>query len=186
MIPAAAHADRVLLDTSALVSFAQAGQLIYLVRYLGERGTVALDVQVEIQRHQLSRFPELRVLGNLGWPPGGPVALPVELLADARDLRRLHRKPGEHQDANRGEIATVLIAAKVGALAVLDDGLGKKLARFRSLPFLTTPQLAAEMAAAGEIDADLALQVFSAAVTSRAVAPSDVERAIAAAREALR
>ncbi|MBX5441926.1 MAG: hypothetical protein IRZ32_10420 [Solirubrobacteraceae bacterium] len=183
MIPVAAHAERVLLDTSALVSFAQARQLFYLVQYLGQRGSVALDVQVEIERHQVGRFPDLKTLAMLRWPPGGPLALPADLLVDARDLRRLHRQPGEHPDANAGEIATVLLAARLGALAVLDDRLGRRLARFRGLPFLTTPQLAAEMVATGAIDADMALAVFRAARHS--AAPADVEAAVAAAREAL-
>jgi len=184
VIEAAARFERVLLDTSVLVSFGQAGQLFQLVQYLGERGSVVLDVEVEVRRLAAGRFPDLKTLALLRWPPGGSIALPTHLLADARDLQRTRSRPGAEPAENRGEIATVLLAQHQGALAILDDRLGRDLARFRGLPYLTTPQLAAEMVVAGATDEELALRVFAAA-TSQPVGPQDVAEAVARARTAL-
>jgi hypothetical protein len=64
------------------------------------------------------------------------------LLADAADLRRLHSAPGAHEAANRGEIATALLAGRLGdTVAITDDDLGKRLCRTRGVPRLSTAQL---------------------------------------------
>ena len=146
MIPVAARAEQVLLDTSAFINFADGGALFQLAGYLGQRAVVALDVDIELRRNAASRFPALKTLALLQWPGGEPLALPPELLGDAASLRRLHSKPGAHEDANRGEIATALLAGRTpGAVVIMDDKLGKQLCRTRAVPRLSSAQLAAEM-----------------------------------------
>ena len=84
----------------------------------------------------------------LRWPPGEPLDLPVHLLADAEGIRRVNAEPGDHEDRNRGEIATALIAHDRGdTLVVMEDRLGKRLCQLRRLPRLSTAQLIAEMVA---------------------------------------
>lgn len=185
MIVVARRATRVLLDTSPFISFAQCGSLIPLARYLGDTAAVALDVALELRRNAAGRFPELKTLDKLRWPTGDPLALPPDLLADAESLRRLHARAGAHESENRGEIATVLLAARLGdAIVILDDELGKKLARFRSLPRLSTAQLAAEMVAAAALDEDSGLAIFDVA-TPRGVGKSEFSAAVGRAQSAM-
>jgi len=169
----ARRATTVLLDTSPFISFAQAGALIPLAQYLGDRAAIVLDVANELRRNAAGRFPQLTTLDMLRWPSGEPRSLPPELLADADALRRLHSPIGAHEAANRGEIATVLLAARVqDALVVMDDELGKKLCRMRGVDRLSTAQLAAEMVAAGGVYEASGFGVFDAATPAHVGRPA--------------
>lgn len=155
MIALARDAPRVLFDTSPLVNLGQTGLLFQVVGYVGARGAITRDVANEIQRN-LQRFPDLRSLAMLRWPPGEPLDLPVRLLADAEGIRKVNAEPGDHPDRNRGEIATALLAHSLGdTLTVMEDRLGKQLCKLRGVPRLSTAQLVAEMVAAdavGEVE----------------------------------
>ena len=185
MIAVAGRAKRVLLDTSAFINFAEGGALIQFSGYLGERAIVALDVDIELKRNAAGRFPALKTLGMLKWPSGEPLGLPPDLLADAEALRRLHAGIGVHEGANRGEIATALLAGRLGdAVVIMDDQLGKQLCRTRAIARLSSAQLAAEMTAAGALDYDTGLRVFGAATPDHVGRP-EFEKALERAREAL-
>lgn len=185
MIAVAGSAERVLLDTSAFINFADGGALIQLSGYLGPRAAVALDVDVELRRNAADRFPALKTLGMLGWPQDEPLALPPDLLADAEALRRLHSPAGAHEDANRGEIATALLAGRIGTcVVIMDDALGKELCRTRGVARLSSAQLAAEMVVAGALDRETGLRVFDAA-TPRGVGEREFDGAVAKARAAV-
>jgi predicted nucleic acid-binding protein len=180
----ARRATTVLLDTSPFISFAEAGALIPLAQYLADRAAILLDVANELRRNAAGRFPQLKTLDMLRWPPGEPLSLPPELLADAEALRRLHSPAGAHEAANRGEIATVLLAARVqDALVVMDDELGTKLCRMRGVDRLSTAQLAAEMVVAGGFDEDTGFGVFDAATPARVGRP-EFSEAVARAKAA--
>ncbi len=185
MTVVARGATRVLLDTSPFISFAEAGALIPLAQYLGDRAAVALDVDNELRRNAAVRFPQLKTLDMLRWPPGEPLSLPPDLLADAESLRRLHSPIGAHEAANRGEIATALIAARLqDVVVVMDDELGKTLCRMRGVARLSTAQLAAEMVVAGGFDEDSGFGVFDAATPASAGRPA-FDEAVARAKAAL-
>lgn len=185
MIPVAGRAERVLLDTSAFINFADGGALFQLSAYLGRRAAVTLDVDVELRRNAAGRFPALKTLGMLKWPTGEPLALPPELLADADALRTLHSAPGAHEDANRGEIATALLAGRLGdAIVIMDDELGKRLCRTRGVPRLSSAQLVAEMVAGGALDDETGARVFDAS-TPHGVGRREFENAVERARDAL-
>ena len=51
MIAVAGRAERVLLDTSAFINFAEGGALFQLAGYLGERAAITLDVDLELRRN---------------------------------------------------------------------------------------------------------------------------------------
>ena len=185
MTVVARSATRVLLDTSPFISFAEGGALIPLAQYLGDRAAILLDVANELRRNAAGRFPQLKTLDMLGWPPGEPLSLPPDLLADAEALRRLHSPIGAHETANRGEIATSLVAARVeGAVVVMDDELGKKLCRMRGIDRLSTAQLAAEMVAADALDPTPGFAVFDIA-TPRDVGQTAFDAAVERAKAAL-
>ncbi len=185
MIPVAGKAEQVLLDTSAFINFADGGSLIQLSGYLGTRAAVTLDVDIELKRNAGARFPALKTLGMLRWPHGEPLPLPPELLADAEALRRLHSVAGAHEDANRGEIATAMLAGRLGGAAVImDDELGKQLCRLRDVPRLSSAQLAAEMVAAGALEDEVGLRVFEVA-TPEGVGRQEFDVAVERARRAI-
>ena len=48
MTPIAGRAERVMLDTSAFINFANGGALIQLAAYLGNRAAITLDVDREL------------------------------------------------------------------------------------------------------------------------------------------
>jgi len=177
-------ADIALLDTSVIVNFADAGALIQLASYLGPKGTITLDVERELNRLMGTSRPRLVTLTRLGWPPGEPLGLPPDLLADAEDIRRLHAKPGEHEAANRGEISVALLAPRLGnAVVVMDDGLGKQLCRHRGVPRLSSAQLSAEMVADGTFDDATGFEVFDVATPS-GIGQAEFKQAVGDARTA--
>ncbi len=179
----AGDADRVLLDTGVIVNFLEAGMLIPLAGYL-PNAAVTLDVDIELRRLAGTRFADLATLDRLRWPPGEPLALPPDLLADAEALRKLNSSPGAHEAANRGEIATALLAGRLQVAAIIDDDLGKRLCKTRKVARLSTAQLVAEMVAAGAIDADSGFLVFNVA-TPEGVGRAEYEKALDRARSAL-
>lgn len=178
-------AERVLLDASVIVNFADAGMLIALAGYLGIRAAVTLDVDREVRRLAGSSRPALMTLDRMRWPAGDPLALPPDLLADAEALRKLHSPVGAHEAANRGEIATALLAARLAnAVVVIDDALGKRLCQHRGVLRLSSAQLAAEMVAAGALDEEAGYAVFEVA-TPAGVGREEYQQAVERARTAL-
>lgn len=184
MTAVARDAERVLLDTSVFVNFADAGMLIPLASYLGPRAAITLDVERELHRLAGTSRPELATLHRLRWPAGEALALPPALLADAEALRRLHSPVGAHEAANRGEISTALMASRLpNAVVAMDDGLGKRLCRLRGVPRISSAQLAAEMVAAGVLDEGAGYEVFEVS-TPDGVGRTEFEQALKRARAA--
>lgn len=178
-------APRVLLDASVIVNFADTGMIIPLARYLGSRAAITLDVDRELRRLAGSSRPALATLDRMRWPPGDPLALPPDLLADAEALRKLNTPPGAHEAANRGEIATALLAARLAdATVVMDDALGKRLCKQRGVPRLSSAQLAAEMVAAEAFDEEAGYTVFDEA-TPAGIGQSEFKSTLEQARAAL-
>jgi hypothetical protein len=178
-------AQRVLLDASVIVNFSDAGMLIPLAGYLGSRAVITLDVDREVRRLAGSSRPALATLDRMRWPAGDPVPLPPDLLADAEALRKLHSPAGAHEAANRGEIATALLAARLAnSVVVMDDTLGKRLCQHRGVSRLSSAQLAAEMVAAGALDEDSGYAVFDTA-TPAGVGRREYHQAVERARAAL-
>lgn len=160
MTPLARDAPRVLFDASPLVNLGQCGLLFQLVQYIGSRGAVTRDVHNELVRNS-RRFPDLKALGMLRWPPGEPLDVPADLISDVEAIRKLNTEEGANPDKNRGEVATALVAARLGdTLAVMEDRLGKRLCQMRNVPRLSTAQLVAEMVASGIVGEPEGLPAF--------------------------
>lgn len=185
MTAVARDAERILLDASVIVNFADAGMLLPLASYLGSRAAITLDVERELHRLAGTSRPELATLDHLRWPVGEALALPPALLADAEALRKLHSPAGSHEAANRGEISTALLAAHLPNVVVaMDDALGKRLCQHRGVPRLSSAQLAAEMVAAGALDEEAGYEVFEVS-TPDGVGPTEFQQAVERARAAL-
>lgn len=180
----ARDASLVLFDAGPLVNLGQCGLLIPVARYIGERGAVTRDVHNEIVRNQ-SRFRDLKVLTMLRWPPGEPLDVPPDLIADVEAIRKLNTEASANPNKNRGEVATALVAARLAdALVVMEDRLGKRLCQMRNVPRLSTAQLVAEMVAAGVVGEAEGLVAFEHC-TPDGVGRRGFEQSVTAARSSL-
>jgi len=137
----------VLLDATVPHRFCEANMLLELANYLGAAAWITPEVESELRNSARGRkYAGLRVLEHLSQWPKVTEVLPQELRREYRDLRRAAQQPGDPPARHVGEIATVLMAAHVGAdLVIIDDHFGKMLARQRGLSRLSTAQLALEM-----------------------------------------
>jgi hypothetical protein len=177
--------ERVLFDSSAIVNFVEAGEIVRLSAYIGAKGAITLDVEHELLRLSQTRFPGLIALQRLGWPPGEALTLPPRLLQEAEDMRRVELGPGAPAAKDRGEVATALMAQHLGdAVAVMEDDFGKRICARRNIPRMSTAQLAAELVEAGALDADSGFAVFDLATPSHVGMPQ-FETALQSARLAL-
>lgn len=134
---------RVALDAGPFFRFGATGYLLDLVAYLRAKAVITREVETELIRN--ARNDEYAFLRAL------------------LDRVRAARSPGDHPDAHKGEISAVLLAIELGgALVVCDDPLGKRLAQKKQVARISTPQLAAEMVAVGEITHDAGTAIFVA------------------------
>lgn len=174
--------ERVLFDSSAIINFVEAGEIVRLSAYIGSKGAITLEVEHELLRLSQTRFPGLIALQRLGWPPGEALALPPRLLQEADDMRRVELSPGAHADTDRGEVSTALMAQHLGrAVAVMEDDFGKRICARRNVPRMSSAQLAAEMVEAGALDTDSGFIVFDLATPSHVGMP-EFELALQRAR----
>lgn len=174
--------ERVLFDSSAIITFVEAGEIVRLTAYVGAKGAITRDVERELLRLSQTRFPGLIALDRLGWPPGERLTLPPHLLQEAEDMRRVELPPGAPADKDRGEVATALMTQHLGnAVAVMEDDFGKRICARRNIPRISTALLAAELAAAGALDVECGFTVFDLA-TPPHIGKSEYESALERAR----
>jgi len=90
--------------------------------------------------------------------------LPGHLRAQYEHYRRAPQQPNDPPTKHIGEITTVLMAEHLGAdLVILEDDLGKRLARKHHLQRMSTAQLAVEMVGSGALSQNEGLLVFNLA-----------------------
>jgi hypothetical protein len=177
-------ADRVLLDSSSFFVFANAGQLIYLAQYLGKRACITLEVHGELELNA-GTYRDLRTLDRMNWPSKeNRLTLPPALMEELFDILRGIQEPGDHPLKHAGEISTVLMAEHLGGkLIVLEDSDGKRLAKRRNVPRMSTAILAAEMVAMGHLTDELGFTVYDIATPDN-VGQGEWRRAVAEATAA--
>ena len=135
-----------------------------LVKYLGASARVTPEVDSELKRSARGdRFAGLRLLERVNWPEVTEV-LPGHLRAQYEHYRRAAQQPNDPPTKHIGEITTVLMAEHLGAdLVILEDDLGKRLARKHHLQRMSTAQLAVEMVGSGALSQNEGLLVFNLA-----------------------
>ena len=177
--------ERVLFDSSAIITFVEAGGIVQLRSYIGDKGAITLDVQQELLRLSQTKFSGLIALDRLGWPPGDALGLPPHLLQEAEDMRRAQLDPRAHADKDRGEVSTALMTQHLGhAVAVMEDLFGKTICARRNIPRVSSAHLVAEMVAASALDEDTGFAVYDMA-TPPHIGHSRYVKTVAEAREAL-
>ncbi|MGB7160175.1 MAG: hypothetical protein WBD40_19060 [Tepidisphaeraceae bacterium] len=157
-------AAKVLLDAGPFFRFCDGGQILNLAQYLGQRAFITLEVKDELERNAQT-YVDLRTLQLARWPSeNNELELPTALKQELRDLARGLQVAGDHPNMHFGEISTVLMAEHLGGeLILLDDNDGKRLARARNVPRLSTAMLAAEMVACNAIGEPEGFKVYDAA-----------------------
>lgn len=149
--------DEILADTGPLIRFAQRDLQAELAGHMASSLRVCQDVHNELHFQAKGENPKLQTFSwlNPKFPPDEPIRALGQV---AKNIDRIQeRKARQEQQAsgamkksdwrNRGEIATVLIAADRGSAVLVDDGFGRDLANARHLRVAGTDDLAAEMVA---------------------------------------
>jgi hypothetical protein len=150
--------EAVLADTGPLCRLAEAGevQLDVAAEYLAPVLYVVIDVQKEIRRRATkAEHARLTRLAQLDVPRQEALTITdKDILADIEAIlaRRRIRYP-DHEDKDRGELATALAAHSLGMSVLMDDGWGKKMAASRKVDVFTTQDLAVELAALDKLKA---------------------------------
>jgi predicted nucleic acid-binding protein len=107
-------------------------------------------VDRELREVGARRFKFLGTLSMIrDWPPAPPVELTPRQQLEVIDIKNARAEPGDHEQKDLGEIATVIVACDDGrAPVVSDDGLAKSLCAVRGMKRLTTSDVLNEMSAA--------------------------------------
>jgi hypothetical protein len=134
--------------------------LIQLLDYFDKQLRIVMEVQRELDKHARHDFLGLRMLHNVP-EKGRYLRRPADALSPALSVRvgQIASSWADAVDStdprkNYGEVATVLLADELEAVAVIDDGNGRKFARARHVTTFTTRDVAVEMALAGAISED--------------------------------
>lgn len=124
-------------DTGPLSAFARAGRLDLLeTRYSG-KGAWTVEARDEIRRG-LSLYAELQVVLEASWL-GQPIRLTdPEHLQEIERVRWALGGTPKQPERHRGEAATIVVAELQGAVAVLDERDGRRLAGARGIPIIGT------------------------------------------------
>lgn len=151
----AAELDNLYLDTTVFVNLGEAGALLSLIKFVGDRARIVNEVFVELKRN--SSREDFRFLLTLemirDWPPSPPVELSPEQMQEVLDIKRAIAGPGDHPLKDLGEIASV-VAAKADGLSPVasDDHTAAMLCSNRGLKRLTSDELTEQLRAAGFLE----------------------------------
>lgn len=143
--------DHLYVDTTVFINFGQQLSVLTLITLLGERARIVAEVENELKRNSSRRdFDFLGTLNRVrGWPPAPPVELTPAQQAEVLDIKRANSRRGDHELADLGEIASVVVAKDDGMAPVAsDDGLAAKLCSVRGLQRITSKQLIDQVLAA--------------------------------------
>ncbi len=162
-----------MFDAGPLSAFARVGRLDLLAgRYAG-RALWTVEVREEIQRGT-ARFPSLGEALRADWL-GTPVRMtdPMDLLEIER-LRRALGGTGEEPLRHLGEAATLVLARREAATAVLDDRDARRLANALGIPLVGTLGILRACVRDGTLSRDEAWTIVRAMIASSIRFPADV------------
>jgi predicted nucleic acid-binding protein len=129
--------ERFVLDTGPLSAFARVGRLDLLERRYAGRALWALEVRDEIARG-VTRYPSLGQILDASWL-GPPIRMTdPQVLAEIERLRWALGGPENKPDRHRGEAATIVLARRELAIAVLDDRDARSVAHALGVKFTGT------------------------------------------------
>jgi predicted nucleic acid-binding protein len=142
----------VLADAGPFCRLAEAGETVFDIaaEFLRAKVQIVEDVNRELRRRSgTPAHNRLHRLGVIGVPPTEPISITDSALLSRIETileGRRALKPG-HPLEDRGEIATVLVAASEGLPVLMDDGFGRRFAAREGVAVFTTQDLAIELVA---------------------------------------
>lgn len=176
-----------LADTGPFCRCAEAGQeqLDAAVDYLRPNTQIVQDVARELARRAATdEHARIASMRWRGFPGAEPITITdARLLAQIDNIlvgRRRH-SPG-HFLEDRGEVATILVAKKLGCAVMIDDRDGRRFAERKGLTVFTTENLAAELAAVDALSEAAAWEIFRRVYGGRRTALSQRVAALTAIR----
>lgn len=175
-------AEIVVVDTSPVRSFVEAGAQRAFAGYLGSRVRITVDVSRELD-DAAGSLPGLRLFLR-DWPRSEPVDLPDHLKQKAADILGFITDDPRASLQDLGEVTSVLLAEHLRAsgechrpILLLDDVRhGKNLAKPRRLDVIDTPALIIEMVCADAMSRELGNKVWRATFSDRSKWPAFDER----------
>lgn len=144
-MPTIASFDYVLLDSSPVVNFCDAGHHARLVDYLWRNGYITTFVQDELSGRLSAGHPNVSAFLE-AWPNDGVLEPNTDESIEINRLLRLGTHAHPLEDA--GEISTVIVAANYSepeSVVVIDDNWGRSFAKQWGVPCGITGDLVAEM-----------------------------------------
>lgn len=168
-----AAAEIVVVDTSPVRNFVEAGAQRAFAGYLGSRVRITVDVSRELEEAAGS-LPGLRSFLR-EWPPNDPVDLPHDLKQKAADILGFITDDPRASLRDLGEVTSVLLTEHLRAsgecerpILLLDDVRhGKNLAKPRRLEVIDSPALIVEMVCADAMSRELGNKVWRATFSDR-------------------
>lgn len=142
--------DEIVVDTGPLSVLAKAGWLGMLRVVADGRAVVITDVVEAELRDGEARHPHLRSVLDAEWICRRPQSTAEEL--DAFQGFASYLVSGSR---NRGEASVLAYAQVHGALAIVDDGAGRKHAKRTGIEFQGTLALLCELIRRGEVSVDV-------------------------------
>lgn len=154
-----------LADTGPFCRCAEAGQtqLDAAVDFLKPNTLIVQDVARELRRRASTEdHSRLTSMSWRGFPAEEPLKITeARLLAQLENIvsNRRRLKPGHYLE-DRGEVATVLVAKRLGYAVLMDETWGGRLARRKGLTAFTTQDLAAELVHEGRLTYEQSWEIF--------------------------
>ena len=116
---------RFVLDASPLIHLARAGLSSMLEGMEGEKYTVPAVFNELVQRGKGLGYPEASVIELLN--DRGVIEVRAPSLRNAEMINAVHR------DLHEGEAEVIALAKEMGAVAILDDGVARAVARLQGV-----------------------------------------------------
>jgi hypothetical protein len=134
-----------------------------MLRYLEPDLCIVRDVQNEVHGLGLNdeNFAAFKLRDHI---PSFPPTIEVtdkRLLSTIAILVERWRKDDDHERKNRGEIATIVVAAEEGTPVLMDDRKGLAFAKARGVQAFTTQDLCVELAQRRKLKTAVAERIFA-------------------------
>ena len=142
--------SEIVMDTGPLSVFAEAGWLGMLRVVADDRTVVITDVVEAELLDGAPNHPHLNSVLNADWIARSPLLSDDEIGAYTKFASFL--VSGDH---NRGEASVLAYAQVHGALAIVDDGAGRKHAKRAGIDFQGTLALLCEAIRCGQLSVDV-------------------------------
>ena len=149
-------------DTTALLHFNAVGHLDTLGSWFPRAFAPEVVIEEEI-REPLPRYPKNQAILDAGWLE----AVTVEEPSDLKDVAEIHKRFGRRAGQDRGEAEVVVLCARYGWTAIIDDTNGQRAAQDYNAPCCTILTMILGAAGGGLIESRDAWQLHTDLETSR-------------------